>query len=79
MGLLVDGVWRDQWYDTKKSGGAFVRSDSAFRRQITRDGEFPAEPGRYHLYVSLACAGGDCDSEPAPLIAELKGGKTWCS
>jgi putative glutathione S-transferase len=55
MGLLVDGVWRDQWYDTRKSGGAFVRSESAFRRQIARDGEFPAEAGRYHLYVSLAC------------------------
>ena len=56
MGLLIDGVWRDQWYDTKKTGGAFVRSDSAFRRQITRDGpEFPAAPGRYHLHVSLAC------------------------
>jgi putative glutathione S-transferase len=56
MGLLVDGVWRDQWYDTKKTGGAFVRSESAFRHQITRDGPaFRAEPGRYHLYVSLAC------------------------
>jgi glutathionyl-hydroquinone reductase len=59
MGLLVEGVWHDQWYDTKKSGGAFVRQTSAFRRQITRDGDgdggFKAEPGRYHLYVSLAC------------------------
>jgi len=57
MGLLVDGVWHDQWYDTKKSGGAFVRQDSAFRRTITRDGSsgFEPEPGRYHLYVSLAC------------------------
>jgi len=57
MGLLVDGVWHDQWYDTKKSGGAFVRQDSAYRHQITGDGSsgFKAEPGRYHLYVSLAC------------------------
>lgn len=31
MGLLVDGVWKDQWYDTKASGGRFVRSDSTFR------------------------------------------------
>jgi putative glutathione S-transferase len=41
-------------YDDK---GAFVRRDSAFRRWVTADGssEFPAEAGRYHLYVSLAC------------------------
>ena len=25
MGLLVDGVWLDQWYDTKSTGGRFVR------------------------------------------------------
>jgi putative glutathione S-transferase len=57
MGLLVDGVWQDQWYDTKKSGGAFVRQDSAYRHRITADGSagFKAEPRRYHLYVSLAC------------------------
>jgi len=28
MGLLVDGVWQDRWYDTAKSGGRFVRSES---------------------------------------------------
>lgn len=57
MGLLIDGVWHDRWYDTKKSGGAFVRQESAFRDWVTADGSsgFPAEPGRYHLYVSLAC------------------------
>ena len=63
MGLLVDGVWRDQWYDTKASGGAFVRSTAKFRNWITADssagptgeGGFPAELGRYHLYVSHAC------------------------
>jgi putative glutathione S-transferase len=63
MGLLVDGVWRDQWYDTSKSGGKFVRSKAAFRNWVTADGSagpsgeggFKAEPGRYHLYVSLAC------------------------
>jgi glutathionyl-hydroquinone reductase len=63
MGLLVDGIWRDQWYDTKSTGGRFVRQDSAFRNWITPDGSagptgeggFKAEPGRYHLYVSLAC------------------------
>jgi putative glutathione S-transferase len=57
MGLLIDGVWKDEWYDTAKTGGRFVRGDSAFRDRVTADGSsgFAAEPGRYHLYVSLAC------------------------
>ena len=57
MGLLIDGRWQDQWYDTKSTGGAFKRQESAFRNWITADGSsgFKAEPGRYHLYVSLAC------------------------
>lgn len=63
MGLLQDGKWVDQWYDTGASGGRFVRKDSQFRNWITADGSagpsgeggFKAEPGRYHLYVSLAC------------------------
>lgn len=63
MGLLVDGKWHDQWYDTKESGGRFIRSDSQFRNWITPDGSagpsgeggFKAEPNRYHLYVSYAC------------------------
>lgn len=63
MGLLVDGVWHDHWYDTKASDGRFVRSVSQFRNWITADGSagpsgesgFKAEAGRYHLYVSLAC------------------------
>ena len=53
MGLLIDGVWRDQWYDTKSTGGRFVRKDSRFRNWITADGSagptgeggFKAEPG----------------------------------
>lgn len=63
MGLLQNGEWVDQWYDTKASKGQFKRQDSAFRSWITRDGSagpsgepgFKAESGRYHLYVSLAC------------------------
>jgi putative glutathione S-transferase len=63
MGLLVEGRWQDRWYDTGSTGGRFVRKDSAFRNWITADGSpgpsgeggFAAEPGRYHLYVSLAC------------------------
>ncbi|MDF1598611.1 glutathione S-transferase family protein [Mesorhizobium sp. YIM 152430] len=63
MGLLVDGKWQDKWYDTSKTGGRFERSQSQWRDFVTADGEpaegrtrgFKAEPGRYHLYVSLAC------------------------
>lgn len=63
MGLLVDGVWHNSWYDTKSNGGKFERKDSSFRNWITKDGSagpsgdagFKAEAGRYHLYVSLAC------------------------
>ena len=57
MGLLIDGVWQDEWYDTKKTGGRFVRQSSQFRDFVTADGSsgFKAEPDRYHLYVSLAC------------------------
>lgn len=63
MGQLVDGVWQDVWYDTKSTGGAFKRTTAKFRNWITADGSagpsgeggFPAEAGRYHLYVSYAC------------------------
>jgi putative glutathione S-transferase len=63
MGLLVEGKWQDRWYETGETGGRFVRSDAQLRNWITRDGRpgpsgeggFVAEPGRYHLYVSLAC------------------------
>ena len=63
MGLLIEGKWHDRWYDTKDNNGEFIREDSQFRSWITHDGSagpsgiagFPAEPGRYHLYVSLAC------------------------
>ncbi|MFV0625137.1 glutathione S-transferase family protein [Sphingomonas sp. ac-8] len=63
MGLLVDGIWQDRWYDTSKTDGRFERSKSQFRNWVTPDGSpgptgeggFAAEPGRYHLYVSLAC------------------------
>ncbi|NCP62640.1 MAG: glutathione S-transferase family protein [Alphaproteobacteria bacterium] len=54
MGLLVNGKWVDQWYDTKKTGGKFVRPDSSFRDVIGSD-KFPAEANRYHLYISHAC------------------------
>lgn len=57
MGYLLDGVWKDGWYDTARTGGEFVRPQARFRTRITGDGAggYPAEAGRYHLYVSLAC------------------------
>jgi putative glutathione S-transferase len=61
MGMLVDGVWQDDVARTKD--GHFVRPATRFRNWVTPDGGpgpsgeggFKAEPGRYHLYVSLAC------------------------
>ena len=63
MGMLVDGKWREQGSDAKSSGGRFVRKEAQWRDWINEDGEpaagsarsFKAEPGRYHLYVALAC------------------------
>ena len=57
MGMLVEGRWRDDWYDTRVSSGAFVRPETAFRNRVAADGntDFPVAAGRYHLYVSFAC------------------------
>ena len=63
MGLLINGTWQDQWYDTSSTGGRFVRKASQFRHWVTADGSpgasgqggFKAEPDRYHLYISYAC------------------------
>ena len=57
MGYLLNGVWHDGWYDTTRTRGEFVRPPARFRNLITRDGSsgYPAEPDRFHLYVSLAC------------------------
>lgn len=57
MGLLIDGRWHDQWYDTKSTGGAFVRTEAQFRDWVRADGStaYRPEAGRYHLFVSLAC------------------------
>lgn len=53
-GFLAGGTWRRGWYDTKLSGGEFLRPAAGFRRHVP-PGAFRSEPGRYHLYVSLAC------------------------
>jgi len=63
MGLLIEGQWQEGGVVDNSPQGAFVRSESRFRNWITADGSpgpsghggFKAEPGRYHLYVSLAC------------------------
>lgn len=57
MGLLVNGEWHTDWYDTSKTGGRFERPATVFRNRVEPgpDAEFPAVAGRYHLYVSLAC------------------------
>ncbi|MBG5251204.1 glutathione S-transferase family protein [Pseudomonas aeruginosa] len=53
MGQLIDGRWHDQWYDTQKDGR--FQHENAQRRHWLGEPAFPAEGGRYHLYVSLAC------------------------
>jgi glutathionyl-hydroquinone reductase len=61
MGLLVNGTWQEDVSRTKD--GHFIRPSSSFRNFVTADGSagptgeggFPAEAGRYHLYISHAC------------------------
>jgi putative glutathione S-transferase len=61
MGLLVNGAWQEDI--SRTTDGRFVRPTSSFRNFVTADGSagpsgesgFPAEPDRYHLYISLAC------------------------
>jgi glutathionyl-hydroquinone reductase len=63
MGLLVDGVWRDEQHAERTPAGRFVRPSTRFRNWVTEDGSpgptgeggFGAARGRYHLYVAYAC------------------------
>lgn len=63
MGLLVNGIWHEGEDDWTRADGRFIRARTTFRNWVTPDGApgpsgaggFVAEPGRYHLYVSLAC------------------------
>ena len=63
MGKLIDGEWKSDDFVSKDGDGAFKRASTAYRNWITKDGSagpsgesgFPAEAGRYHLYVSYAC------------------------
>ncbi len=57
MGELINGVWYRTGFETAIKGGELHRPPSVFRNWLS-DGDgadFPAEAGRYHLYVSLAC------------------------
>jgi glutathionyl-hydroquinone reductase len=56
MGKLIEGKWRTETW-IRDNEGRFEREPTTFRRFIRRDGSTPfaPEPGRYHLYVSLAC------------------------
>ena len=63
MGLLVDGIWRDEQPGERTPDGHFVRPATRFRNWVTQDGSagptgeagFPAARDRYHLYVALPC------------------------
>lgn len=63
MSLLIEGKLHTDWFESESQDGEFVRKDSMFRHWITPDGSpgpsgeggFPAEAGRYHLYVCYAC------------------------
>jgi glutathionyl-hydroquinone reductase len=63
MGQLIDGIWHDQWYDTRRTGGHFIRPDSKFRIRVTADGAAGRRRRRIQgrpalsFYVSLAPVG----------------------
>ncbi|APB34773.1 Putative glutathione S-transferase [Gloeomargarita lithophora Alchichica-D10] len=56
LGQLVNGVWQKDWTEHNEQG-QFQRMSTQFRDWITAPDTsgFPAESGRYHLYVSLGC------------------------
>lgn len=55
MGALIDGRWTTKLDEIKS--GSYERKPTSFRHQVSNKSgaKYPAEPGRYHLYVSLAC------------------------
>jgi putative glutathione S-transferase len=57
MNMLVDGEWRTDAYESTNEDGEFDRQETSFRDRVSADpdAEFPAEAGRYHLYISRAC------------------------
>jgi putative glutathione S-transferase len=70
MGMRVEGRWEiDGRFST--IDGHFDRPTSSFRKWITSDGSsgFPAEAGRYHLYLAWACPW----AHRAQIFRKLKG------
>jgi putative glutathione S-transferase len=57
MNMLVDGEWTTGAYESTTDEGEFDRQETDFRSRVRDDpdAEFPAESGRYHLYISRAC------------------------
>ena len=64
MGVMIDGVWHDEWYDTSSTGGRFVRKDSIYRNWITPDGAAgpSGRGGVAAAAVSAGAPGGSKDS-----------------
>jgi putative glutathione S-transferase len=54
MGMLIDGYWSNEDRPRTGSGGEFLRPESPYRASVG-DPAFPAEAGRYHLFVNAGC------------------------
>ena len=57
MGVLINGQWHPDGSSQQQRNGRYIRRDSQFRHWISADGAsaFPAEAGRYHLYIAVNC------------------------
>ena len=56
MGMLIDGVWQqDHEVAHADPDGRWRRVPAAYRHWISEGGDFPPEPGRYHLYAAWNC------------------------
>lgn len=57
MGHLLNGTWSFEETLVEQENGKYVKKPSLFRNRVSADGSsgFKAEPGRYHLYSSIAC------------------------
>jgi len=57
MGKMIDGVWLQADDIGAKHNGNFKRTQSLLRNRVSADpkAKFPAESGRYHLYIAWNC------------------------
>ena len=57
MGMVIDGTWQADDGAVLRQDGKFVRKPTSFHNWIKADGstDWTPDPGRYHLYISLAC------------------------